>query len=153
MSTPKDRPLSSERERFLNLRHLPAQINRKRRRRIYLGCIPHEIPVLVAKGFLKPLGNPADNAVKYFALSTLEELRADVKWLSPRQSGNLRLLAHEERRQIQCDREFIGVLDTKGGSRHRTRGLTRHSIDTGFLYSHWPFCADTNGHQNGHQPS
>ena len=32
-------------------------------------------------GFLKPLGNPADNAVKFFALVTLEELKADPKWL------------------------------------------------------------------------
>jgi hypothetical protein len=81
MSTPKDRPLTPERERFLNLRHLPAQMTAAETAH-YLGCIPHEIPVLVSKGFLKPLGNPADNAVKFFALATLEELRADVKWLS-----------------------------------------------------------------------
>jgi hypothetical protein len=80
MSTPKDRPLSSERERFLNLRHFPAQMTAAESA-FYLGCVPHEIPVLVANGFLKPLGNPADNAVKFFALVTLEELKADPKWL------------------------------------------------------------------------
>ena len=79
MSAPKDRPLSSERERFLNLRHLPAQLNPSEAAWC-LGFAPHDIPVLISQGLLKPLGHPADNAVKYFALATVEELKADVKW-------------------------------------------------------------------------
>ena len=80
MSIPKDRPLSSERERFLNLRHLPAQLSASEASHL-LGCAPHDVPVLVAKGLLKPLGNPTPNAVKYFARVTLEELCDDAKWI------------------------------------------------------------------------
>ncbi len=80
MSIPKDRPLSSERERFLNLRHLPAQLSASETSYV-LGCAPHDVPVLVAKGLLKPLGNPTPNAVKYFARVTLEELCDDAKWI------------------------------------------------------------------------
>jgi hypothetical protein len=48
----------------------------------YLGFAPHDIPILVGAGLLKPLGRPASNGTKYFATATLQELRADVKWLS-----------------------------------------------------------------------
>ena len=41
-----------------------------------------EIPVLIAGKLLKPLGNPAPNAMKWFAADTVEELRHDLKWLS-----------------------------------------------------------------------
>jgi hypothetical protein len=81
MSTPKDRPLSPERERFLNLRHLPAQLSATEASHL-LGVAPHDVPLLVSKELLKPLGNPNDNAVKYFARVTLEELSNDVKWIS-----------------------------------------------------------------------
>jgi hypothetical protein len=47
-----------------------------------LGVAPHDVPLLVSKGLLKPLGDPNDNAVKYFARVTLEELSNDVKWIS-----------------------------------------------------------------------
>jgi hypothetical protein len=80
MSAPKDRPLSSERERFLNLRNLPAQLCASETSHL-LGFAPHDVPVLAAKGLLKPLGHPADSAPKYYALVTVQELKADVKWL------------------------------------------------------------------------
>jgi hypothetical protein len=79
MSTPKDRPLSSERERFLNLRHFPAQLSTSEASHL-LGVAPHDVPLLVSNGLLKPLGHPTDNAVKYFALVTVQELKDDVKW-------------------------------------------------------------------------
>jgi hypothetical protein len=47
-----------------------------------LGCQPHDIPVLIATKLLKPLGSPAQNAVKWFATSTLEEVRNDARWLN-----------------------------------------------------------------------
>ena len=47
----------------------------------FLGFEPHEIPILVAAGFLKPLGHPARNAPKFFATQALEQLRQDEKWL------------------------------------------------------------------------
>jgi hypothetical protein len=80
MSTPKDRPLSPEREKFLNLRNLPAQLSASEASHL-LGVAPHDVPVLASKGLLKPLGHPADSAPKYYALVTVQELKADVKWL------------------------------------------------------------------------
>jgi hypothetical protein len=47
-----------------------------------LGFAMHDIPILVAKGLLKPLGRPTANAAKFFATSTIQELREDANWLS-----------------------------------------------------------------------
>jgi hypothetical protein len=46
-----------------------------------LNCQPHDIPVLVAARLLKPLGNPAPNAMKYFAAPELLESSRDQAWL------------------------------------------------------------------------
>jgi hypothetical protein len=47
-----------------------------------LGFQIHDIPVLVALGKLKPLGNPTPNAKKYFATVHVHELAEDQTWLS-----------------------------------------------------------------------
>jgi hypothetical protein len=70
-----------QREKFLNLRTAPARLNAEEVA-WYLGFAVHDIPVLVSKGLLKPLGHPTQNAVKYFALGAIEELRQDSKWLA-----------------------------------------------------------------------
>jgi hypothetical protein len=36
--------------------------------------MPHDIPVLVKSKMLKPLGNPPQQAVKYFAAAEIEKL-------------------------------------------------------------------------------
>jgi hypothetical protein len=46
-----------------------------------LGFAPHDIPVLVSAGLLKPLGKPAASGTKYFATATLLKLREDINWL------------------------------------------------------------------------
>lgn len=66
-------------ERFLNLRNLPQRVTAYEAAGL-LGCSPHEIPRLLAKGLLKPLGHPAPNAPKFFLTATLEDLRRDEKW-------------------------------------------------------------------------
>jgi hypothetical protein len=68
------------RERFLNMRHLPAMMNPEETA-AFLGLFPHDIPILVAHGLLKPLGNPVQSSVKYFAKVVLEELEKDIEWL------------------------------------------------------------------------
>jgi hypothetical protein len=73
--------MQQDKERFLNLRLVPARLTAEESA-WYLGFAAHDIPVLVAKGLLKPLGHPADNAVKFFAWVALEPLRSDTKWLS-----------------------------------------------------------------------
>jgi hypothetical protein len=73
--------MDPEREKFLNLKTPPARLNVEQAA-WYLGFAPHDVPVLVAKGLLKPLGHPANGTVKFFGLVHLEELRNDSKWLA-----------------------------------------------------------------------
>ena len=47
-----------------------------------LGFAPHDIPVLVSAGLLKPLGHPPASGTKFFATATLLKLRDDVNWLA-----------------------------------------------------------------------
>jgi hypothetical protein len=70
-----------QRLQFLNLRHLPARLTAEEAG-WFLGFRAHQIPILVGVGMLKPLGQPASNAVKYFATATLCELKQDVNWQS-----------------------------------------------------------------------
>jgi hypothetical protein len=69
-----------ERERFLNLRHFPARLLSEEAAKFF-GMSPHDIPILVACGLLKPLGDPVQSSVKYFATAVLEELAQNVDWL------------------------------------------------------------------------
>lgn len=72
--------MNPERERFLNLKTTPARLNAEETA-WFLGFNPHDIPVLVGAGLLKPLGNPNENSSKFFALVTLREICGDAKWL------------------------------------------------------------------------
>src|ERR1700678_4371726 len=47
-----------------------------------LGCQPHDIPVLVSSRLLKPLGNPAQNGIKFFCTADILELLKDRYWLT-----------------------------------------------------------------------
>ena len=66
---------------FLSWKIAPARLNATQTA-WFLGFEPHEIPMLVAAGLLKPLGHPARNSTKFFATETLEQLRRDEKWLA-----------------------------------------------------------------------
>jgi hypothetical protein len=72
--------MSSQRLQFLNLRNLPARLTSEEAA-WFLGFAPHAIPVLIAAGLLKPLGQPAPNAIKYFATTTICDLKQDAHWL------------------------------------------------------------------------
>jgi hypothetical protein len=73
--------MAPERKDFLNLRDKPARFTAEETA-IYLGFSPHDIPILVSRGLLKPLAVLAANTTKYFARVELDNLRTDVKWLS-----------------------------------------------------------------------
>jgi hypothetical protein len=73
--------LNPDLKALLNLTRLPGSLNAALTAGL-LGFKPHEIPVLVARGFLKPLGNPSSNGEKFFALVTIEKRAADEEWLS-----------------------------------------------------------------------
>ena len=66
-------------ERLLNLRNPPQRLSAAEAAG-RLGLTPHEIPILVSKGLLKPLGHPAPNAPKFFLTAMLDDLRRDEKW-------------------------------------------------------------------------
>jgi hypothetical protein len=73
--------MKQEQQEFLTLRIVPARLTVPEAA-WFLGFSPHEIPVLMANGLLKPLGRPPRNGLKFFASAELEERRRDVKWLA-----------------------------------------------------------------------
>ena len=68
-------------ERFLNLKNPPGRLTAEQAA-WFLGFSADEIPILAAKGLLKPLGRPAQSGHKYYLAATLEELRRDEKWFN-----------------------------------------------------------------------
>jgi len=48
---------------------------------VQLGFSESDIPILIAGGLLKPLGNPAPNAPKFFARVKIERCAQDIVWL------------------------------------------------------------------------
>jgi hypothetical protein len=66
-------------ERFLNLRNPPQRITAVEAAS-RLGFSAHEIPILISKGLLKPLGHPASNGPKHFLTAILDDLKRDEKW-------------------------------------------------------------------------
>jgi hypothetical protein len=68
-------------ERFLSLKAFPARLTIQQTS-WFLGFSVYEIPMLVSRGLLKPLGHPAHNGQKFFLTATLEELRRDEKWFA-----------------------------------------------------------------------
>jgi len=68
-------------EKFLNLKAPPGRLTAEQAA-WFLGFSAHEIPILAAKGLLKPLGHPAHNGQKFFLAATLEDLRRDEKWFA-----------------------------------------------------------------------
>lgn len=69
-----------ELERYLNMRNLPARMTGEEVAKFFR-MAPHDIPVLVAHGLLKPLGEPLQSSVKYFATVVIKDLCVNVEWL------------------------------------------------------------------------
>jgi hypothetical protein len=72
---------AAQQTEFLSWKIAPARLTATQTA-WFLGFEPHEIPMLVAAGLLKPLGRPPRNSTKFFATATLEQLRGDEKWLA-----------------------------------------------------------------------
>jgi hypothetical protein len=73
--------VTAQQTEFLSWKVVPARLDATQAA-WFLGFEPHEIPMLVATGLLKPLGHPARNSTKFFATETLEQYRRDEKWLA-----------------------------------------------------------------------
>ena len=61
-------------------RNLPARLDVAATAKL-LGFAEHDIQILMAVGKLKPLGDPAPNAPKWFAAVEMIQLGADKEWL------------------------------------------------------------------------
>jgi hypothetical protein len=73
--------MKEEQNQFLNLLgHPPARLSVEQTAWA-LGCQAHDIPILVAARLIKPLGNPAPNAIKFFATAEILEQAKDRSWL------------------------------------------------------------------------
>jgi hypothetical protein len=68
-----------------------------------LGFGESEIPILMGKGLLKPLGKPAPNAPKFFARVEIERLSKDIDWLD---EATLRVTQYWKRKR---DRKAKGT--------------------------------------------
>jgi len=66
---------------LLLLGQLPARLTAEQAAWV-LGCQPHDVPILVTARLLKPLGNPPQNGIKFFATTDLLELAKDRAWLA-----------------------------------------------------------------------
>jgi hypothetical protein len=64
----------------LFLPRLPARLNVDQAAEI-LGFLPHEMPVLLKAGLLKPLGKPAPNGHKFFCTQEITALSENRDWL------------------------------------------------------------------------
>ena len=73
--------MNNELKELLNLARLPARMNIVQVAAC-LGFKPHDLPILVARGLLKPLGRPAPSSEKYFSRKKVLELEDDEEWLS-----------------------------------------------------------------------
>lgn len=74
---------------LLNFRRLPARLLAEEVA-ILIGFKPHDIPVLVKAGLLKPLAEGPRNCVKYFPKAVIEERCNDVGWLDKASKAVLR---------------------------------------------------------------
>lgn len=68
---------------MLNVRRLPARLTLEQAGEL-LGFLPHEMSIIISAraSLLKPLGNVAPNAHKYFCSAEVLELAHDKAWLN-----------------------------------------------------------------------
>jgi hypothetical protein len=73
--------MKDDQHRFLSLLgQLPARLTAEQAGWV-LNCQPHDIPALISARLLKPLGNPSQNSIKYFATADVLEITKDRAWL------------------------------------------------------------------------
>jgi hypothetical protein len=74
--------MKEEQNQFMRLLgQLPARLTAEQAAWV-INCQPHDVPVLVAARLLKPLGNPPQNSVKFFAALEVLEQSKDRNWLA-----------------------------------------------------------------------
>lgn len=93
------------------VRNLPARLDVSATAKL-LGFAEHDIQILMSVGKLKPLGDPAPNAPKWFASVEMIRLATDVEWLH---RASKELSKHWRRKRERQHESFRGerkpVLD------------------------------------------
>ena len=64
-----------------------------------LGFAEHDLPILMASGKLRPLGDPAPNAPKWFSAMEIIRLGADCDWLNQATKVVSKYWRHRRQRQ------------------------------------------------------
>ena len=90
--------MNPDMERFMNLKTHPERLTAAEAAWM-LGFSAHEIPILITKNLLKPLGHPAHNGPKHFLTATLEDLRWDERWHSKAADAVLEYWRHKNNRK------------------------------------------------------
>jgi hypothetical protein len=105
--------MNPDMERFMNLKTHPERLTGEEAAWM-LGFSPHEIPILIAKNLLKPLGHPALNGPKHFLTATLEDLRRDEKWHSKASDAVMEYWRYKNsRKQEPTDSRKSSRLETQ----------------------------------------
>jgi hypothetical protein len=74
--------MRDDQHKFLMLHgQLPARLTAEQAAWL-LNCQLHDIPALVGAKLIKPLGNPPQNGIKFFATADLLEASKDRHWLT-----------------------------------------------------------------------
>jgi len=73
--------MKADKGEFLRLLNLPARLTITEAA-WFLGFTETDISALISAGLLKPLGHPPASGSKYFALTDLQTLRGDARWLA-----------------------------------------------------------------------
>ena len=73
--------MKDELRQFLGLLRLPGRLTTEQCA-YRLGVAPSDILILVKARLLKPLGNPTQQAVKFFASVDVEKFAVDPEWLN-----------------------------------------------------------------------
>ncbi len=74
--------MNDHQHRFLSLLDVPPARLTYEQAAWILNCQVHDIPILVAAKLLKPLGQPPQNGMKFFAAGEFMEQVKDRAWLA-----------------------------------------------------------------------
>lgn len=90
--------MQAEKITFLSLTEFPARLT-SQEAAWKLGFEPHNIAALIKAKLLRPLGNPAPNAPKYFATRDVLGKADDLSWLDKATKA----IAHHWKKRNGCD--------------------------------------------------
>jgi hypothetical protein len=117
--------MKEEQHQFLNvLGHPPARLTVEQVAWV-LGCQVHDIPILIAARLIKPLGNPAHNAVKFFSTAEILEQAKDRSWLTKITNTVNQAWQKKNKRQQE---KAVGRFSTSDNQSDAAAALTRHSL-------------------------